>query len=147
MNGVDAKLTIFGILNEHYRNDFHLFWQRTQFFLLLEAGMLGFYLSKLIAPDAPRWARLTIVCTGILLCAVWWFVARSSIHWIEVWRREVVRIDSDVNPYCSFTHGEGVSAPGSSLYQRFRPEVVSSIMPLGFGLVWLMLAWMRLSTS
>jgi hypothetical protein len=52
MDRADHRVAIFAIVNEHYRNDFHLFWQRTRFFLLLQAGMLGFYFSQFISPGA-----------------------------------------------------------------------------------------------
>jgi hypothetical protein len=147
MDKPELKVAIFAIVNEHYRNDFDLFWQRTQFFLLLQAGMLGFYFSRLISPAAPRWARLTLVGAGLLLCLVWWLVAQSSIHWISIWRREVVRIDDEINPYRSFTRGEAMDAPVQTRYMRLRPEVISSMMPLGFGIVWIVVAWMRLKAA
>ena len=147
MDHTEIKVAVFEILNEHYRNDFHLFWQRTQFFLLIQAGMLGFYFSRLLTPEAPTWARLTIAAAGLLLCIVWWLVARSSIYWIEVWRREVVSLDSEINPHQSFTRGEALASEKQKLYERFRPEVVSSVMPVAFGVSWMIVVWMRLAAA
>lgn len=145
MDETEVKVAVFSVLNEHYRNDFHLFWQRTQFFLLLQAGMLSFYFSRLLTPEAPTWARLIIASAGLTLCVIWWLVARSSLYWISIWRREVVVLDAEVNPLRSFTRGEAIDSERQRLFERLRPEVISSAMPLAFALAWLIVAWMRLA--
>jgi len=147
MDDTEIKVAVFSVLNEHYRNDFHLFWQRTQFFLVVEASILGFYFSRLLTPDAQTWARLIIVGAGLSLCIVWWLVARSSIYWIGVWRREVVALDTDINPAQNFTRGEALGSKERRIYERLRPEVVASVMPVAFGLAWVIVACMRLAAT
>lgn len=147
MEDTEIKVAVFGVLNEHYRNDFHLFGHRTQFFVLAQAGILGFYFSRLLTPEAPTWARLKIAGAGLFLCVVWWLVARSSIYWIGVWRREVVALDTDINPAQSFTRGEALGSEQRRLYERLRPEVVASTMPIVFAIAWVFVAWMRLSAG
>ena len=134
-----AKLDVFKMVNDHYRNDFQLFWQRTNFFLLVEAGLLGFFVSKAQTVELRQFFTFVVCLSGVALSVIWFLVAVSSIRWIDTWRREVVRIDSDINPYRSFSAGENVTPDKWEFHLRFRPEVVSAWLPLLFFVVWMFL--------
>ena len=144
----DSKLEAFRIVTEHYRNDFQLFWQRTNFFLIVDAGLLGFFFTKPFNSScqcASQSAYLPAVClAGAALSLIWFLVAISSLRWINVWRQEVVRIDEKVNPFRSFSNGEQVKRSVWRFHLYLRPEVVSAGTPVLFITVWLFVYFFRL---
>jgi hypothetical protein len=144
MNDKDltAKLDAFKIVNDHYRNDFQLFWQRTNFFLLADSGLLGFFVSKVLDHPVSSQSFSVLACvSGALLSIIWLLVSLSSIYWIDTWRRQVIIIDADVNPYRSFSVGEELDTQQQWFRQNLRPEVVSAWLPVLFFVVWIFLAY------
>lgn len=137
---MSTKLKIYEVVGTHYRNDFTLFWQRTNFFLLINAGLFWFVLSAASNTDVKvTMMKVVASLTGLLISVVWFGVSRSSIVWIQVWREQFVRIDQDINPYKSFENGDNAARKDEQFHQYFRPEELSTIMPIGFAIAWL---WM-----
>jgi len=123
-------------VSDHYRNDFQLFWHRTNFFLLIYAGLFGFFVSKAFNVSSIQSFQVIVCIAGSALSLIWFLVSLSSINWIDVWRNEVVRIDRDINPYRSFSSGEEIEPDKWKFHLKMRPEVVSAGMPVIFFLAW-----------
>jgi hypothetical protein len=141
---LSAKLDAFKIVNDHYRNDFQLFWRRTNFYLISDSGLLGFFVSKVL--DNPLQSRsfsLAACISGATLSFIWFLVSLSSIYWIDIWRKQVVLIDNDVNPYNSFSVGENIEQKQwqFQFIKYFRPEIISTCVPLLFLVIWMFLAY------
>ena len=125
-----AAATYFEVLNEHYRNDFRLFWMRTNFFLLIEVGLLGFYHSE-------RGSRsLLVIVSGISVAVVWFVVSYSSFKWIHTWRKQVVKAEALLGLGSAFGAGERVRGENQPWWCRVRPEAPSLWIPGGLILLW-----------
>jgi len=135
------KIEIFKILYEHYKNDFTLYWTRSNFFLLTQIGLLGYFSSDYIsANDGEIKYRLLITIIGFVLSLIWFLVVLSSTKWIKVWRNKVLEIDKGINPYLSFNKGEvSENTRKKPFCEKFRPEFLSNIMAIAFVVLWLTL--------
>ena len=101
--------------------------------------MFGFFISS---PDTKGAVMIKILASiaGVMVSVIWFFVSKSSIDWIDTWRKKFVEINNDINPYKTFVDGENVSSGIQKWYQLFRPEIISTFMPVGFALGWMWLA-------
>lgn len=132
----DLPSVVFSEVNRHYRNDFRLFWLRTNFFLVVNAGLFGI-MSSGFYPEHHQ----TLSLGGVALFAqglsiLWFLTTRSALTWIDVWRDELVEIDSKVNPFSSFARGERERQARDGFHLRYRPETVASFLPLLFQFLW-----------
>jgi hypothetical protein len=135
------EIEYFKIVYSHYQNDFQLFWQRTNFFLLVDAGLLGFFVTKEIS--VTQQCFLLIVCiAGGVLSIIWLLVSMSSISWINTWRLEVVRLDEEIkssnDKLGSFSNGEEIKSGWWPFKFRLllRPELISASLPALFIFAW-----------
>jgi hypothetical protein len=137
-NDKQIKIELLKIIHDHYKNDFTLYWTRSNFFLLLQVGLLSYFSSNYITEqDGVVFFRILISLVGLFLSIIWFLVLLTSTKWIDTWRNKVVEIDNDINPYKSFSNGENiVQSSKNKLFQTFRPEIISNIMSLLFVCLW-----------
>lgn len=93
----DRDLQIFQIVHEHFEQDLREFWQRSNFYLVVDGILLSAFVSAHL-----RSLQILLVCAGLVISLFWLLVARGSIVWIRMWRGEVRRLDQVVNRFQSF---------------------------------------------
>lgn len=87
------------VVAAHYRQDVLMYWTRLSVFLVVQAGLLAVVGSV----DSEDGGRATVFATvGAGISVVWFLVARASVWWIAVWRRQIVELDAIVNPLASY---------------------------------------------
>lgn len=135
------KIEIFKIIYDHYQNDFTLYWTRSNFFLFIQVGLLGYFSSNYISekPDENEY-RLLVSLSGLTLSIIWLLVILSSTKWINVWRKKVLEIDKEINPYQSFNKGENSTINKKKpFHEKFRPEYLSNLLSTLFITLWVFL--------
>lgn len=93
----DRDFQIFQLVHEHFEQDLREFWQRSNFYLVVD----GLLVSAFASVHAYA-LQIILACAGLIISLFWLLVARSSIKWIALWRIEVRRIDRIVNRFQSF---------------------------------------------
>jgi hypothetical protein len=93
----DRDFQIFQMAHEHYEQDLRMFWQRSNFYLVVD----GFLVSAFVTAHL-RSLQIVLACAGLMISLFWLLVARSSIRWVALWRAEVQRLDRIVNRFQSF---------------------------------------------
>ncbi len=130
---------IYEVITDHYKQDLRIFWTRANFFLLIQAGLIGFFTSKPQSDPNDLFLRITMCTTGLIIAIVWFLVTKSSVYWIEKWRERVVEIDSKINSFQSYSKAEALSSEKLPIFVRLRPTVVTEYLPIVFVLAWLFL--------
>jgi hypothetical protein len=140
----DGKVEeLFRVVNEHYRNDICAIWERSQYFMLSDLGLLAFFYSNSFDRTDP-FSKEWISATGLALSIVWLLIILTTIRWIDVWRRAVVDVEKKLHPFGPFTRGESIG--GRKFHEFARPEYYAAFLALLFALLWLtvFLGWLRL---
>jgi hypothetical protein len=84
-----AAVDIFKSVGDHFRNDINAIWQRSQFFLASNLGLLAFFYSN--AFDRSDHTSVVGLCiAGIVISLFWLAIAIVSFRWIDVWRNVLV---------------------------------------------------------
>src|SRR5215813_3667549 len=97
----DRDLQIFQMVHEHFEQDLREFWQRSNFYLVVDGLLLSAFVSAHL-----RSLQILLACVGLVISLFWLLVARGSIIWIRLWRGEVRRLDQVVNRFQSFNRVE-----------------------------------------
>jgi hypothetical protein len=93
----DRDFQIFQMIHEHFEQDLREFWQRSNFYLVVD----GLLLSALASAHL-RSLQILLACAGLVISSFWLLVARGSISWLRRWRDEVCRLDQIVDRFQSF---------------------------------------------
>lgn len=94
----DRDLKVFEIVHAHFEQDLREFWQRSNFYLVVD----GLLLSALVSAHVHG-LQILLSCAGLIISLFWLLVARGSIAWIQAWRTEVCRLDQVVNRFHSWS--------------------------------------------
>jgi hypothetical protein len=94
----DRDLQIFQIVHGHFEQDLREFWQRSNFYLVVDGLLLSAFVSAHLHS-----LRILLACAGLIISLFWLLVAHGSITWIRQWRGEVRRLDQIVNRFQSFS--------------------------------------------
>jgi hypothetical protein len=84
---------------------------------------------------------------GLVLTLSWLVVAVSSYEWIKEWRRQLVRLSKKVESTTRVRPATAAFAESSSewflgrLMWRFRPTMVTCLLPPVFFFAWIYLGW------
>jgi hypothetical protein len=93
----DRDIQIFQIVHEHFEQDLREFWQRSNFYLVVDGLLLSAFASAHL-----RSLQILLACAGLVISTFWLLVARGSITWLSLWRGEVRRLDQVINRFQSF---------------------------------------------
>jgi hypothetical protein len=97
-NWLLADLEVFKVVGEHYRQDLRDFWTRSNFYLVVEGGLLSVFFSRLGNTSKYEIAiDFAFILLGGLLAVIWFFVARNSLFWIQQWRTQMIEVDEKVD--------------------------------------------------
>lgn len=126
-------LEVFKLVQEHFRQDLRLYWERGNFYLLIEGVLASVFATLVAKGSAP--VSLVVVsfgAFGLVLSVIWWLVMVGSLHWIRQWRKEVIRLDGIVDRHQIWVRVETSvnSRPWAS------PSAVTRLLPLLFTLGW-----------
>lgn len=131
-----ADLEAYKAVGEHFRQDLREFWNRSNFYLLVQAGLLSVFVSTSNRTSRYEMAiAIALVILGEVLAVMWWLVARGSILWIREWRKQMIALDDAVDRHRCFSVVE--RHVNQSPFKS--PSYITQFLPLVFCLVWLAL--------
>ncbi len=98
----DRDFQVLQLVHEHFEQDLREFWQRSNFYLVVDGLLISAFASAHVHA-----LQIILACAGLTISLFWLLVARGSIRWLALWRAEVRRIDQVVNRFRSFDTVEG----------------------------------------
>jgi len=126
----------FKMIASHFRQDLREFWNRANFYLITNAGLLSAFL--IVYPGIIK-ANVGIVIVfplvGLVIAVLWFLVLRGALHWIEKWREEVIRLSKELDRFRCYANIE------SSVKQNrsSSPSYLTQFLPLVFVVAWVLL--------
>jgi hypothetical protein len=132
----DVDLAVYKAVGEHFRQDLREFWVKSNFYLLIQAGLLSVFVSISNRTSRPELAiSIMLILLGEVLAVVWFLVARGSLIWIRLWRDQIIAIDEVIDRHQRYSkvEREVKQKPFSS------PSHLTQLLPLVFCLAWLAL--------
>jgi hypothetical protein len=125
---------MFKIATEHFRQDLREFWNRANFYLLINTGLFSAFL--IVYPSLVSSYPIIVVIVpalGIAISVVWFLVLRGAYYWISQWREEVIRLSEVVDRFQCYAKIE------KSLKKRlfWSPSYLTKFLPLIFLLAWI----------
>ena len=91
---LNAKISYFSILAEHYRMDVQAVWARATVFMTINGALFALYGSDYLSKE-PQ-ARAVISVFSLLLCAVWTLSQCVTTMWLRDWRYALCELDKDI---------------------------------------------------
>ena len=129
-------IEVFKMVTSHFRQDLREFWNRANFYLLINTGLFSAFL--IIYPALIKDHVLIVVVVpllGITIAAFWYFVLRGAFHWIEQWREEVIKLSKEIDRFQCYARIE------SSVKKRrfFSPSYLTRFLPIVFVIAWILI--------
>ena len=133
-----ADLERFRAVREHFRQDVREFWPRSNFYMVVQAGLMYAFVSRSegsTCAEAVAAGYKVLPFVGALLAVIWLFVVITSLIWIKRWRDEVINVERDIGIGTSYARLEGLTSrkPWDS------PEWFTLFVPILFGVAWVVL--------
>ena len=129
-----AEIEVYKTVAEHYRQDIREFWTRSNFYLVVEAGLISVFVASADEPTATT-VRLLLAWLGAVLSLFWLLVMWGSVRWINRWRDQVREVEKRVDQWSTFTKAEALhkKKPYTSA------ATVTQFVPVLFLVVWIIL--------
>ncbi len=143
-NWLPADLEVFKAVTEHYRQDIREFWSRSNFYLIVQAGLLSVFVSR--SPQASNYERavtLGLGVLGLIVAIAWFFVTRGSTVWIRRWRAQAIQIDEAIDRHRAYAQTEQYAAKSPLM----SSSTVTQSLPVFFCLAWVLLILYLLFSS
>jgi hypothetical protein len=131
-----ADLEVYKAITEHYRQDIREFWSRSNFYLLVQAGLLSVFVTQ--SPQSSGYGRAVTLALGFLgltIAIAWFLVSRGSVVWIRRWREHTMEIDKIVDRHRLYTKAETFASSNPLL----SSSNITQFLPLFFCVGWIVL--------
>jgi hypothetical protein len=135
-NWLPADLVVYRAVTEHFRQDVREFWSRSNFYLIVQAGLLSVFVTA--SSQSSSQSRLLVAGLGILgfvIAIIWFLVARGSVMWIRRWRAQTIEIDNIVDRHHAYTNVEALAEHRPLM----NPSNLTQYLPLVFCVGWIAL--------
>jgi hypothetical protein len=129
-------LELFKITNEHYRNDINQVWQRSQYFMLADLGLLAFFYSQAF-DRTHRMSVVVVSSIGLVLSLFWMLITVVTSRWIAVWRAKIIKLERYLVYNGPFQTGEALQ--GTRIHETFRPQHFATLLAICFSTLWAMI--------
>ena len=131
-----TDLEVYKAVTEHFRQDVREFWSRSNFYLVVQAGLLSVFVS--LKPQSSGYDRTVTVALGalgLLVAVIWFLVARGSILWLRRWRLQTIEIDNVVDRHKAYTKVETFA----TISPLMSPSNLTQYLPVIFTVAWVIL--------
>ena len=135
---LQADLEVYRAVTEHFRQDVREFWVRSNFYLLVQAGLLSVFATSLssTAPSLHQKVIFTVLgILGLVIAIIWFIVLRGAALWIRRWREQTIALDEVVDRHRVYSKVESFAHSNPLM----SPTHVSQYLPLVFCLCWIAL--------
>jgi hypothetical protein len=129
----DGDIEILKLVHSHFEQDLREFWVRNNMFLVVTSVLVSVFSSTASRGGGYAWV-LSIF--GLIVSIFWFAVARASVRWINAWREEVCRLDSQIDRFQALCRVERTVT-----MHRFRsPSWLTQWFPMMVSVGWFLLA-------
>jgi|1186.fasta_scaffold14214_2 hypothetical protein len=97
VNRYEGELEVFKVVSEHFRNDFKMVWEHSNFFFLVEGALLTVFAS-LSGRKNQEDVVSALAYIGLATSVLWWWAAASRMYLVDEWRAQMVKVDDRVDP-------------------------------------------------
>jgi hypothetical protein len=147
----EADLEAYRMVDEHHRQDLREFWGRSNFYLLVQGGLITVAISGL---GQALGVRIALTILGFILSLHWYVIVRASNAWARAWGRRFLQIEKIVDRHRSYYETEQDALRDPALSLRFgkrtfllNPNVNAQQLPLIFAVAWLVLFVMAIVSA
>lgn len=140
-NWLPADLEVYRAVTEHFRQDVREFWARSNFYLLVQAGLLSVFVA--VSPASSFYGKitaLTLSILGLVIATVWFIVLKGAVLWIRRWRDQTIKIDNVIDRHRVYEKVESFAYSSPIM----SPSNVTQYLPIFFGIAWIALATLSL---
>jgi len=127
-------IEIFKIVTEHFRQDVHDFWLRANFYLLAQSGLFSAFMVTYpaLTEHGALIIQESISILGLATAILWFIVLRNSLHFVQKWREQVIKLDKELDRFQCYVDVERLAKqrPYSS------PSYVTQFLALAFVVAW-----------
>jgi hypothetical protein len=131
-----CDIEIFKMVTSHFDQDLREFWNRANFYLLINAGLFSAFL--IVYPALIKDHVLIVVevpLLGITIAAFWYLTLRGAQYWIGQWRDEVIRLSKELDRFQCYANIEALVKK-----RRFlSPSYLTKFLPIVFMIAWIMI--------
>lgn len=131
----------FKMVAEHFNQDLREYWNRANFYLVTNAGLLSAFL--IIYPtliNDHAWLTILVPCLGITIAVMWFLVLRGALYWIDRWRDQIIRLSKELDRFQCYFEVENSMEKRKSL----SPSYLTKFLPIAFVLAWVVILVMVL---
>lgn len=132
-NWLVADLAVYKTVTTHYQQDLREFWVRSNFYLLVQSGLISVFVAASGTSFRQGKATLGMLSVlGFIIAAIWFVVAKGAVIWIRRWRDQVIEIDNIIDRHRVYSRVE------SYVYSTplMSPSNVTQYLPLVFCIAW-----------
>jgi hypothetical protein len=136
-----ADLQVHRAVTEHFRQDVAQLWMRSNFYLLVHAGLLSIFITTTNNTQIlGRPTHIILGLLGVTFAIVWFVVARGSVLWLERWWKEVVKMDEVIDRYHCYKDVDdfAVTQP------YWNPSYPMQYLPVIFAAAWIALTMLAI---
>ncbi len=134
INKIDIET--YKIVADHFNQDLREFWNRANFYLITNTGLFSAFI--LIYPtllDGYSFLVSLVPIIGLSIALLWFLVLKGSLHWIDKWRQEMIKLSNEIDRFHCFASIE------SELTKKKikSPSYLTQVMPLIFFVAWILI--------
>lgn len=126
----------FKMVADHFNQDLREFWNRANFYLVTNAGLFSAFLivyPALMSNHLPVVVLVPVL--GIAIALLWFFVLRGALHWINEWRKQVIRLSKELDRFQCYYKVEKTMTERRSL----SPSYLTTFFPIIFIVAWILI--------
>jgi hypothetical protein len=119
----------------HFLQDLREYWVRHNMYFLVNGVLVSVFASQ---AGRGAWS-LVIAAFGLVVTVFWLLVARASYRRLGVWRRELIELSDNADPFRVCARVEQ-----ASLKRHQSPSWITQWLPLVVGVGWILIIFARL---
>jgi hypothetical protein len=137
----DLALRRYDILLRYLAYENTVYWSRSQFFLVANAGMFAFAAAKLpTTRQGLSWEQLGILATasaaGILLSLLWHRALKAGEHWVSRWERLCASLEAEAFGEVEVMRNSGIDSMRLSSVKGMSGKAVARHSATLFVVLW-----------
>ena len=124
----------FKIVADHFNQDLCEFWNRANFYLLTNAGLLSAFL--IVYPTLMNEYLIIVLIVpilGVSISVLWYLVLHGALYWIEQWRKQIIRLSKELDRFQCYASVETLVNRSKSK----SPSYLTQFIPIVFLLAWI----------
>ncbi len=132
---LSQDIEIFKIVTDHFKQDVCEFWTRSNFYLLALTGLFSVFVATFSTTTIFNTAiSISVAILGLVIAVFWFIILRGAVEWIRQWRKQVIKLDKEINRFQCYVEVESLVEQKLFL----SPSYMTQFLPLIFAITWLL---------